>query len=277
MKIISTINKMRSFINEKESIGFVPTMGNLHRGHLSLVEESNRNNRHTVVSIFINPTQFGPGEDYDKYPRTFDEDIKKLETLKVDAVFFPEKKTMYRNQKVYVSEEAGLSGKLCGKYRPGHFKGVLTVVLKFFNIIRPDRAYFGRKDFQQFVLIKKMADDLNLDIEIVPCRIIRDSDGLALSSRNSYLSKEERENALCIHKCLIEAKNIFNNNELSSKNIIKRAGSILKPLKIQYIELIDPETLENVEKVDSKTVMAIAAFAGNTRLIDNTVLGEDFL
>lgn len=277
MNIISTIKEMKYFCSDKTDIGFVPTMGNLHNGHLSLIEQSNKRDKYTVVSVFVNPSQFGPGEDYDKYPRTFDEDIKKLKSLKVDSVFFPDNKTMYNDHKIYVIDNGNLSGKLCGKYRPGHFKGVLTIVLKFFNIIKPGRAYFGRKDYQQFVLIKKMVKDFNLDIEIVPCRIIRDSDGLALSSRNTYLTGQERQNALSINRALTEAKKMYKNNELIAEKIIKEVEELLKDLKIQYIELIDPDTLENKVKVDRKTVMAVAAFAGKTRLIDNTVLGEDIL
>ncbi len=277
MKIINTITEIRKFLKDKKEIGFIPTMGNFHKGHLSLVEQSNKKDTFTVVSIFVNPTQFGPGEDYSTYPRTFDEDIEKLKPYNVDAIFFPDKKTMYENQEMYIHDEGTLSQKLCGKYRPGHFKGVLTVVLKLFNIVKPYRAYFGRKDYQQFALIKKMVKDLNLGIEIIPCKIIRDPDGIALSSRNAYLSKDQREKALSLNKSLLELKNAFKNGELSSKILIKKAQNILNKVKIQYIEIIDPDTLESVKRVNEKTVIAVAAHVGNTRLIDNTVLGEDDL
>ncbi len=277
MEIINTITEIREFLKDKKESGYIPTMGNLHKGHLSLVKQSNKKDTCTVVSIFVNPAQFGQGEDYGKYPRTLEKDLDELKAYNVDAVFFPDGKQMYHEQELYIVDDGDLSNNLCGKYRPGHFKGVLTIVLKFFNIIKPERAYFGRKDYQQFVLIKKMAEDFNLDIEIVPCKIVRDSDGLALSSRNAYLSKQERQNALSLQKALLETKAIYRNGELSSKEIIESAKSILNPVKIQYIELVDPDTLKNVEKVNGKTVMAIAAFAGITRLIDNTVLGEDDL
>ncbi len=271
MKEIS--NKIRK---EGKTIGFVPTMGYLHKGHISLMECSKKDNDITVVSIFVNPTQFGKNEDLDKYPRDLERDLKICKEVGVDFVFHPSVEQMYpEGYSTYVIMES-LIDRLCGAFRPGHFKGVLTVVNKLFNIIKPDRAYFGKKDYQQYVVIKKMVEDLNMDVQVIGCPLIREEDGLALSSRNKYLSKEERESALSLSKALFKAKELFEKGEKDVSKLKKEMEKIMKSYphveEIQYIEIVNPENLEPKEKAEKGDIILVAAFVGSTRLIDNIQL-----
>ncbi|SHE85342.1 pantothenate synthetase [Marinitoga hydrogenitolerans DSM 16785] len=280
MELIENINKMKEIrnklIKEGKSIGFVPTMGYLHKGHLSLVEQARKDNDIVVVSIFVNPTQFGPNEDFDRYPRDLNRDMDLLKPFNVDYIFHPLVEEMYaRDYSTYV-EEVKLTKVLCGKSRPGHFKGVTTIVSKLFNIVRPTRAYFGQKDAQQFRVLRKMVDDLNMDVEMVEMPIIREKDGLAMSSRNIYLNNEERLQALALNKSLKRAKELFENGERDVnkiKNEMKKIFDENPLVKIDYIEIVDEYSLENVEKIEGKVLVAVAAFVGKARLIDNIILG----
>lgn len=279
-KLIQTINEMKQTIKplkqQNKKIGFVPTMGYLHKGHLSLVECSKKKNDITVVSIFVNPTQFGKNEDFDKYPRDLERDLKLCEEAGVDYVFAPTVYEMYpEGYSTYVIMEP-LTDKLCGKYRPGHFKGVLTVVNKLFNIVQPDNAYFGEKDYQQLIIIKKMLEDLNMNVNVVGCPIIREEDGLAMSSRNKYLSEEERKSALSLSKALFLAKELFEKGETNPQKIKEEMRKLILsyPLvkEIQYIEIVDPKTLEEKQKVEKGNRVLLAVFVGDTKLIDNIEL-----
>lgn len=281
MTVFETIQTVKQSIKQWKkngfSIGFVPTMGYLHDGHASLIKESIKNNDKTVVSIFVNPTQFGQGEDLDSYPRDFQKDTALLQSLGVDGVFYPTTEEMYGNKpltKVYVDE---MSSILCGKTRPVHFGGVATVVCKLFNIITPHRAYFGSKDFQQLCIIKKMVKDLNMDVEIVGMPIIRDIDGLALSSRNVYLNKNERIAALSLNRSLDLAEKLVKEGETDSAKIIKAAKEIIEEFnetKVDYICIADPDTLENKSDIVGQTIMLLAVYVGKARLIDNRLIKQ---
>lgn len=260
---------------ENKKVGLVPTMGYLHEGHLSLIDIARREADCVLVTIFVNPSQFGAGEDLDKYPRDFERDRQLCEQKGVDAVFAPSPEEMYfPDSSVWVIEES-LSKGLCGKSRPGHFKGVATVVAKLFNITLPDIAVFGQKDAQQAAIIKRLARDLNFPVKIITGPIVRENDGLAMSSRNKYLSSEERKNALSISRSLFEAETALKDKKIKdSDSIIGRATEMISASggKMDYAELVDLETLEPVRKVDRPSLFAIAAFFGKTRLIDNIVL-----
>lgn len=255
------------------SLGFVPTMGALHAGHLSLIKRAKMENDIAVASIFINPLQFGPSEDFDKYPRAIEEDIRKLRKENIDLLFLPDKNLMYpRSSSTHIVVD-GLSQKLCGKFRPGHFSGVATVVAKLFNIINPTRAYFGQKDFQQTVIINRMAKDLNFNTDIVVCPTMREPDGLAMSSRNTYLDKEQRTAACLLYQCLSKASEAVKSGTTSGQKIREFMGEILSagPLitQIDYASVYDPETLEEVDEINKEALFAVAVRIGNTRLIDN--------
>jgi len=279
MKKITTIKDMKAVVRELKSggktIGFVPTMGYLHGGHLSLVRKSIQNADATVVSIFVNPAQFGPQEDFKEYPRDFNRDMELLKKEGVDYVFFPDSVEMYpQGYKTYVQVQ-DLEEKLCGHSRPGHFKGVCTIVLKLFNIIDPDVAFFGQKDAQQAVILRKMVEDLDLDVIIKVLPIIRDEDGLALSSRNEYLNSREREAALTLHRSLQEAKKMIEAGERRAGNIIKRIEEMMRqePLaRIDYIEIVDLDELKPVERIEDETLLALAVFVDKTRIIDNMMV-----
>ena len=280
MRIIETIEEMKKFSEEmrekKKTIGFVPTMGYLHEGHLSLVRRARAENDVVVVSIFVNPTQFGPNEDYERYPRDFERDRKLLERENVDCVFHPPVEEMYPPDFSTFVEETKLSKPLCGRSRPGHFRGVCTVVTKLFNIVKPHRAYFGQKDAQQFRVLRRMVRDLNMDVEMIECPIVREPDGLAMSSRNVYLTPEERKQALALYQSLKIAENLFLNGERDAVKIKEAMINHLSRfdrVKIDYVEIVDEETLEPVEKIDRKVIVAVAAWVGKARLIDNTILG----
>lgn len=259
-------------------VGFVPTMGYLHDGHLSLIDRSIAENDMTVVSVFVNPTQFGPNEDLDRYPRDFQRDRELLENRGVDLVFSPDSQEMYGpDYRTYVQVEE-LGKVLCGKSRPTHFRGVATVVLKLFNIIRPDGAYFGQKDAQQAVIVKRMCRDLNLGIDIRVCPIVRDSDGLALSSRNRYLDKKEREAARALPGSLKKARSLIESGWTDCARIIAEVtGELAKTslVEIGYVAIVDLENLKPLKEIDpNHTLVAAAIRVGSTRLIDNFVLGE---
>jgi pantoate--beta-alanine ligase len=265
-------NKILLLKRSSKTIGFVPTMGALHEGHLSLIKQAKKENQIVVVSIFVNPKQFGPNEDYNKYPRVHDQDISLCEKEFVDFLFLPQENTFYDTNHLTYVEVEDLSNLHCGKSRPGHFRGVTTVVAKLFNIIQPDKAYFGKKDFQQLVIIKKMVEDLSFPIEIIGCPIIRDFDGLALSSRNKYLSNEERKVALKISQSLIKAKEFILKNEKDSQFIYNKIFEELNSsegIKIDYISIVDDKLLKPVKNISKNTVILIACFVGSTRLIDN--------
>jgi pantoate--beta-alanine ligase len=257
-------------------IGFVPTMGALHEGHLSLVRRSKQENDITVVSIFVNPIQFGPNEDFNRYPRDFDGDFNKLQSEGVDILFYPDIASIYPEGYSTYVEVKGLSDKLCGAFRPGHFKGVATIVTKLFNIVKPKRAYFGQKDYQQSVIIRRMVKDLNLDVEIIVCPTVREEDGLAMSSRNSYLSGKEREAATIIYKTLTKASELIQSGIIDGVRIknfmmeeIKKEPAVSS---IDYVGVYDPETLDEIDIIKSEVVLAAAIFIGKTRLIDNIIV-----
>lgn len=259
------------------SIGFVPTMGALHEGHLSLLRRARAENEYVVISIFVNPTQFGPSEDLENYPRDLTGDLEKAKKEGVDLVFAPPEEELYpQGYSTYVSVE-GLSLSLCGAFRPGHFRGVATVVLKLFNLIRPRRAYFGLKDYQQFQIIRRMVEDLNLDVEVIGCPTVREVDGLAMSSRNQYLSKEERKAATVLFRALKEAELLFKGGERSPEALKQAMERVVRrePLvsKVDYISIVHPETLEQVQVVFRGAILAIALWIGRARLIDNLEVG----
>lgn len=262
---------------EGKKIAFVPTMGYFHEGHLSLMKEAKKMADCLVVSIYVNPTQFGPKEDFSKYPRDLDRDLKMAESVNVDVTFYPPDKEMYpANYQTYVDVEK-VTQNLCGMSRPGHFRGVATVCNKLFNIVKPDFAVFGKKDFQQFVTIKRMVDDLNMDIQIVGSPTVRESDGLAMSSRNKYLNKDERKSALTLFKALKLAQKLYSNGEKKSSVIITEVEKLIKRASftaIDYIKICDTRTLKDDDKIKNQSVIALAVKVGNTRLIDNHVFGE---
>ncbi|MGL4741717.1 MAG: pantoate--beta-alanine ligase [Sarcina sp.] len=276
MIVVDRIKEVREFtkksIIDQESIGYVPTMGFLHEGHKSLIDKARKENDKVVVSIFVNPTQFGAGEDLDAYPRDLERDLELCKNAGVDIVFVPQAAEMYfKDATTKISMET-LSEELCGKSRPVHFGGVCTVVAKLFNIVNPTRAYFGEKDAQQLAIIKRMVRDLNFDVEIIGCPIVRESDGLAKSSRNTYLSKEERTAAVVLHKSLEIAKTIIENGERNVSVIIENIERVIKSeklAKIDYIEVVDSKSIQKVEIVEEDVLVAIAIYIGKTRLIDN--------
>lgn len=280
MEIENNIKKIKQVIRENKKkgkkISFVPTMGSLHDGHLSLLELARKEGDILILSIFVNPIQFGKGEDLEKYPRDLQKDEKLAERAGVDYVFYPEVKEMYpEDLKTYV-EVKGLTDNLCGEKRPGHFKGVTTVVSKLFNIIEPDVAVFGQKDAQQLRIIEKMVKDLNYDIEILSGEIVREKDGLAMSSRNNFLSKEERKEALVLKSSLDIAKKYILEGELDPKKIqTKIKESIVKRyknIKIDYFEIVNYDELKEVEEISGKILIAGAFYLGKTRIIDNIIM-----
>lgn len=276
MKVINYIQEIREVVREWKkqglTIGFVPTMGYLHEGHESLIKNSVKENDKTIVSIFVNPTQFGPNEDLEKYPRDLESDKNLCNKNNVDIIFNPSSNEIYNDDfSTYINMD-GLTKELCGKSRPTHFSGVCTVVTKLFNIVKADKAYFGEKDAQQLAIIKRLVRDLNIDTEIIGCPIIREEDGLAKSSRNSYLSKDERIAATVLNKALIEAKRSLSNGDRESnsiKNIIKEVINNENLAQIDYVEVVDSLSLEKVDIIENDVLVAIAVYIGKTRLIDN--------
>lgn len=276
--IEETRGVVRYWREHGHSVGLVPTMGFLHEGHVSLIRRARADNEKVAVSIFVNPTQFGPGEDYESYPRDLERDLSVLSEENVDLVFIPSPEQMYAKEHLVYVDVESLGDVLCGAQRPGHFRGVCTVVAKLFNIFRPDRAYFGQKDAQQLTIIRQMARDLNFGVEIVRCPIVREPDGLALSSRNAYLSEKERKAALVIPRSLSLARNALENGERDAGRIRRIiAGEIEKePLAcIGYVEVVDASSLRPVERIDRPVLAAVAVKIGPARLIDNFMYPED--
>jgi len=280
MKVVKNIKRVKEIIREEKRrgklIGFVPTMGALHEGHLSLIRKCRKECDYVVVSIFVNPLQFGPSEDFDKYPRPVKKDLRLCRKENVDLVFLPSIKEMYPEKQLVFVDVEELSKVLCGRFRPGHFRGVCTVVTKLFNITEPDISYFGQKDFQQAVIIKKMVKDLNMNTKIKVLPIVRDKDGLALSSRNTYLSSEERKQAVCLYKSLLLAKELILKGERDAFKIKRKMKSFIEKnfdlAKIQYIEITDANNLKKIKKIEGKVLVALAVFIGTTRLIDNMLV-----
>jgi pantoate--beta-alanine ligase len=281
MKICTTIPEARAACGEthagagNERLGLVPTMGALHEGHLSLVRAARAQCGAVAVSIFVNPTQFGPTEDLSKYPRQFEQDCRLLENEGVDILFAPAVEEIYPKGAVTWVSVEGLSEKLDGRSRPGHFRGVTTIVAKLFHIIEPETAFFGQKDAAQLAVIRRMVRDLNFAVEIVACPIVREPDGLAMSSRNAYLNHEERSRALVLRRSLQEAQQRFEGGERVAAKLIsaaKEAFAREPQVRLDYFEVVDPGTLDPVERISETTLVAVAAYVGSTRLIDNLVL-----
>ena len=280
MKIVGTVKEVREQVKEWKkqglSVGFVPTMGYLHEGHKSLMDAARKGNDKVVVSIFVNPMQFGPTEDLATYPRDLDHDAALCESAGVDLIFHPEAEEMYEKDFCSFVDMTGLTEGLCGKTRPIHFRGVCTVVNKLFNIVTPDHAYFGQKDGQQLAVIKRMVRDLNMDIEIVGCPLVREEDGLAKSSRNTYLSPEERKAALILSKTVALGKELAKTEKDANKVVEAMKKNIeTEPLaKIDYVEAVDALSMAPVEKLEGTCMLAMAVYIGKTRLIDNTLINE---
>ena len=277
MQIYKTITETREALAGKalqKKIGFVPTMGALHKGHLSLVERCHSESDLTVVSIYVNPTQFGPQEDLNHYPRNLEKDIDLLRNYHVDIVFTPDDVQMYPEGYCTWVQVEGLSDILCGASRPGHFRGVATIVLKLMHIVNPKLMFMGMKDYQQIIVLEKMIEDLNLETKIVRCPIVREPDGLAMSSRNSYLTPDERQRATCLIKALKNAQQMVNEGYLDSSILISEAENIIKQSdgRIDYIKIVDGSTLQELPEVRSGSRMMLAVYIGNTRLIDNIEL-----
>jgi pantoate--beta-alanine ligase len=279
MVIYEEIKKVRetvkSWKQEGLSVGFVPTMGYLHEGHKSLIDAARRENDRVVVSIFVNPMQFGPSEDFASYPRDLEKDAKLCEDAGVDVIFHPKAEEMYEDNFCSYVDMNGLTTELCGKSRPIHFRGVQTVVLKLFHIVTPDRAYFGQKDAQQLAVIKRMVRDLNVDTQIIGCPIIREEDGLAKSSRNTYLSTEERQAALVLSRSLQTGKALVESGETSTAKIKEAISAELEkePLaKIDYVDVVNFDTITPIDTLSGSVLVAIAVYIGKTRLIDNFIV-----
>ena len=278
MQVTKTVEETRKQIKqwkkEGKTIGLVPTMGFLHEGHASLIRKCREQNDIVVVSDFVNPTQFGPNEDLEAYPRDFERDSKLCESLGADLIFAPSPEDMYHDPHAFVSIDT-LSETLCGKTRPIHFKGVCTVVTKLFHIVAPDRAYFGEKDAQQLAIIRKMVKDLNFDIEIVGCPIVREEDGLAKSSRNTYLNDKERQAALCLSRAVKTGKEVIYTGA-EAKEVLNPMKALIEaePLaRIDYVMMVDALTMQPIEKADRDVLVAMAVYIGKTRLIDNFSYG----
>lgn len=279
MKVITNINKMQSWSRRMrrkgKTIGFVPTMGYLHQGHLNLMRKARRENDYSVISIFVNPTQFAPQEDLKRYPRNLSRDKKLSKLCGVDIIFYPGLKDIYPDgYKTYVEVEE-LSEVLCGSSRPGHFRGVTTIVTKLFNIVQPDTAYFGQKDAQQAIIIKRMAKDLNFPFKIKVSTIVREKNGLALSSRNTYLNKEQRKNAAILYKALQIAVGMIKSGNRDPREIVAKMRKTIKSTpgaRIDYIKIVDLSTLKEVKRIKTRVLIAICIFFGKVRLIDNAIV-----
>ena len=279
MEVITKINEMQTRVlsvrDRKKSIGFVPTMGALHDGHISLIRSAREENDEIVVSIYLNPTQFDNSDDFDKYPRQLNKDIEIIRKENADVIFTPCTEEMYPDGFCTHVTQGKLTDALCGGVRPGHFNGVTTIVTKLFNIIDPDRAYFGQKDYQQSAIIKRLVADMNMDVDIRVCPTVRAEDGLALSSRNKRLSLEDRKDALCIHGSLQKAGAMFASNVRDAKDIVEEMTSVIKKTKqtrIDYISIVNVDTLEDLSFINGRALAAVAVWIRNTRLIDNTIL-----
>ncbi len=279
MKIVAAADEVREQVREWRreglSVGLVPTMGYLHEGHKSLIDKAVEQNDRVVVSVFVNPIQFGPGEDLATYPRDLERDASLCEAAGASLIFHPEKENMYFDDFCTYVDMDGLTKGLCGKTRPTHFRGVCTVVSKLFNIVQPDRAYFGQKDAQQLAVIRRMVRDLNFNLEIIGCPIIREEDGLAKSSRNTYLSSEERKAATILHEGLLRGEQLIQNGERSASAIIGEITRVIEsePLaKIDYVEVVDFDRIEKIDIIEGTVLTAVAVYIGKTRLIDNFII-----
>ena len=279
IEIIETVGMMQEKAEQirlsGKKIGLFPTLGFLHEGHLELIRQGRKRADILVMSLFVNPTQFGPNEDFDKYPRDIEGDIKKAREEGTDIVFLPPPKEMYPEGFQSMVNVEKITGFLCGKSRPGHFEGVATVVAKLFNIVKPHFALFGQKDFQQLTVIKRMVKDLNFDIEIIQVPTVREPDGLAMSSRNKYLNPEERKSALCLKKAMDMAVNMAGKGESHSEKIVASLEQLILSFpftSIDYINICDPETLEDIDILKDKSLLALAVRVGGTRLIDNCLI-----
>lgn len=279
MDVLRTIAETRQAVaaarRAGRRIGFVPTMGALHEGHLSLVRAARRDAAYVVVSIFVNPTQFGPHEDFARYPRDETGDLRRCFESGVDLVFAPSEGEMYAPDAATTVHVARLTEHLCGPRRPGHFDGVATVVAKLFHIVQPDVAFFGEKDAQQLAVIRRMVRDLNLPVQIVGCPTVREPDGLALSSRNAYLSPQERARAVCLYQALQEARTRILRGERDARAVAEAMRAVVQaaaPERIDYIELVDPQTMQPVQRIEGPVLAALAVFIGRTRLIDNLTI-----
>lgn len=281
MKTFESVREMSAYSSRARGsnldIGLVPTMGALHEGHMSLVRGSVSGTDRAVVSIFVNPTQFGPGEDLDRYPRDIDGDLARLEEAGVDCVFLPTPEMMYPDGcATYVVQEK-LTQILEGAGRPTHFRGVLTVVLKLFNIVRPDRAYFGRKDYQQSVVVRRMVDDLNVPVDIVVMPTVREEDGLAMSSRNRYLSAAQTTDAVCLYRALLRGREVIEGGERSAQAVTAAMKKVVEgapSARVDYLAVVDPDSLGNIGEIRGEVVLAGAVYVGSTRLIDNVLAGR---
>ncbi|MEK6753673.1 MAG: pantoate--beta-alanine ligase [Chloroflexota bacterium] len=277
MKTVTTLSDLRAArLSLKGTVGLVPTMGYLHEGHLSLIQRAKEECKHVIVTIFVNPTQFGPNEDLSKYPRDLERDLNLIRPLGVDLVWNPSAEGMYPSgYQTWVEVEA-MTRPLEGAMRPGHFKGVTTVVAKLFNATQPDRAYFGQKDAQQAAVIRKMTQDLNFPLEIVVCATVREADGLAMSSRNKYLNEDERKAATVLFRALSAAKELYEAGEMDAEKVRGKMKEVVtsEPLaQMQYVSCADYDTLEELDVVKGKALLSMAVFLGKTRLIDNFALG----
>lgn len=280
MKIVSTVEQVREEVKKWRqqglTVGLVPTMGYLHEGHKSLIDKAVAQNDKVVVSVFVNPIQFGPTEDLATYPRDPERDAALCEDAGAALIFHPEKEDMYFDDFCTYIDMDGLTKGLCGKTRPIHFRGVCTVVGKLFNIVHPDRAYFGQKDAQQLAVVRRMVRDLNFDLEIVGCPIIREEDGLAKSSRNTYLSEEERKAAVILHKGLVKGEEMVSAGEKDVKKVLDAITEIIEsePLaRIDYVEAVDFDNIETIDTIEGSVLVAVAVYIGKTRLIDNFIVG----
>jgi pantoate--beta-alanine ligase len=279
MEVAKTIESVRSLVktvrSEGKKVGLVPTMGALHIGHISLIEAAARDCDHVAVSIFVNPTQFGPDEDFEKYPRPLEADLKICRRAGVDVVFAPAADVIYPGENLtWVSVEK-LTEPMCGRSRPGHFRGVTTICAKLFNIVTPDAAYFGQKDAQQAIVIRRMVADLNMPLEIVICPTIREASGLAVSSRNQYLSAQQKKDAAKIYQSLQECRRMIETGTTETQRIVARMQEILQQvpsMEIEYISIVDAETLESIEQIAGKILVAVAVKLGPARLIDNIMV-----
>jgi pantoate--beta-alanine ligase len=275
MKIIETVSEMqqlcRGLRTDNAPLGLVPTMGALHEGHLSLIRRAQSECGAMVASIFVNPLQFGPSEDLAKYPRTFDDDCRQLAAEGVAVLFAPTAAGMYPAGAVTKITVDGIGDRLDGASRPGHFTGVATVVAKLFHVVQPHRAYFGQKDAAQLAVLRQMVRDLNFDLEVIGCPIVRDADGLALSSRNRYLSPAERVQALALHRALLHIRQSIATGERRSERLIQQGIQELDPVRVDYLAAVDAQTLLPVDTVEPGTLVAVAAWVGQTRLIDNFI------
>ena len=278
-RMIETLSGIQSYVSACRkrgmSVGFVPTMGAFHEGHLTLMREARRNNGAVIVSIFVNPIQFTAGEDYDRYPRRLEQDTKMAESEGVDVIFSPSVAEMYpKGFDTYV-DQTDLPAKLCGAFRVGHFRGVMTIVTKLFNIVKPDTAYFGQKDYQQSLIIRRTVTDLNLEVAIKVLPTLREEDGVAMSSRNIYLGPKQRQDATCLIEALRRAEDLVNGGESSASRVaaeMKRLIRRVKGTRVEYVAIVNSDTLEPVKEIKGKTLIALAVRIGKARLIDNIIV-----